>query len=68
MKNIKTVRELLARIPVSWRDAEVAISDSISAVRAVRRVSLHENADGKRVVIIHETPVAIRGADTEDVE
>lgn len=52
--SLRTVNDLLREIPQRWRSAEIVIGNSVGHVVKVRRVSLQKNADGRRVVMIHE--------------
>lgn len=57
---IKTAGELIALIPHDWNNAEVGIANGIGAADAILRVSLHENADGRRIVLIHKEQIDVQ--------
>ena len=55
-----SVSDMLKAIPRQWRNARVAVGDTIHNNYPVKRVALHESADGNRVVILHYTEVEVR--------
>lgn len=55
--DLRAVRDLISAIPPSWRSAEIAVGDSIGGALRVLRVSLHRNANGRRIVILHKDVV-----------
>jgi hypothetical protein len=59
-EQIMTVREMLKQIPTRWRDAEITIGDSIGAAKTVRRVALHRDDTGRKVVVIYEEPIRVK--------
>ncbi len=53
-----TVEELADLIPPSWRAAVLAIGCSnLDKVYAVRRLALHQNASGRKVVVIYSEEI-----------
>lgn len=56
-RRLWTMSNLLDQIPVEWRDVPVCIGDSIGRATRVKRVTLHSNRNGSRVIVIHETEI-----------
>ena len=56
-KRLATPRDLFAAIPSEWMDAEITIGTSLGGAIPIKRVSLHVDAAGRRVVIIHDRPL-----------
>jgi len=52
-----TANNLLHEIPDEWRDCPICVGDSISRPMRIKRVSLHANRNGSRVIILHEDEV-----------
>jgi hypothetical protein len=49
-----TLSDLARAVPTAWKGAELRISNSIGTPHRIRRISFHENEDGKRVVMLYE--------------
>ena len=47
---------MLKKIPIEWRDADIAVGDLLERCYRVQRVILHQTVDGKKVVVVTPTP------------
>lgn len=57
--DLKTFSQLMAFVPKDWRNAEVAIGVCIGTAKKIRRVSLHKNESGRRIILIHDEVLKI---------
>jgi len=49
---IKSFNDLKSRIPKIWQDAEIGLCGF--AFEPILRVSFHEHANGRRVILLHK--------------
>lgn len=60
MEGLRTVAEVNAEIPRSWGKVEIAIGTCLGDAVRIRRVSLHRDSAGRRVVLLHDKPLNLR--------
>lgn len=53
LPNAWNTTKIISLVPQNWRNVEVFIGDSIGNGVKIRRVSLHTNRSGRRVVLLH---------------
>jgi hypothetical protein len=53
---IQSFAEMAAQVPKSWRNAEVAVG-RLGSHHPVRRIALHRDADGRRVIVVYDEPL-----------
>lgn len=56
---IDTAGELVALIPKDWEKALVGIANRVGGAEPIGRVSFHENADGRRIILFHADQIAL---------
>lgn len=49
-----TMNDLLQLIPGEWRDVKVSVGDNINRAHQIKRVALHVNRNGSRVIVLHD--------------
>lgn len=54
---IESFDHLTKCVPEAWRGVTIGIGNSLEHFSPIMRISLHEHADGRRVVLIHATPL-----------
>lgn len=52
-----TTSDLIKLIPQNWRNVEVCIGNTVGDAKIVRRISLHTNNTGKRVILLHQEEI-----------
>lgn len=57
---VLTAADVIAQIPPGWRSAQVCIGTSVGRANIVRRVALHRDASGRRVVVLYDEPIDVR--------
>lgn len=60
-RGLATARDVWSQIPKSWQDCPIAIGDSIGSAVVIRRISLHQDSEGNRVILLHDEKMKVRG-------
>jgi hypothetical protein len=55
-----TAADLFLKIPEEWRIAEITIGDDIERAHPVKRVALHQDLSGRRVVVLYKEPIEVK--------
>jgi hypothetical protein len=55
-----TVADMLLQIPQRWRAAEIAIGNSIGDALPVKRIALHRDRNGRRVVAMYSEKISVK--------
>ena len=59
-RGLATMLDIWDVIPVDWEKADIAIGTGIGSAELVRRISLHEDENGKRVILLHNNHLDVR--------
>lgn len=51
---IESAKELCDLIPAHWRNAEIYIANGIGNAIPIKRVSLHTDSSGRKVILLHD--------------
>jgi len=55
---IRNLSDLASFLPPGWDEVPICIASVASAPREIKRISLQENTDGSRVVLIHDDEIS----------
>lgn len=56
---IKSLEDLVLRVPAEWTKCPIGVAWSADEYQKIMRISLHEEGDGRRVLLIHREPIKV---------